>query len=329
MQETAPQPGLTPAPPSHHWATQPLDPLARWDGWRTALADTHLPWAIEPRMAPARFQASLQWRPAQDLSLVACHCLPCAGQRSAREIRQSNSAALGLLLVVAGEEAVCQGEVSALLKPGDLFLWDSQRPLRFEVRAPLSKVTLLIGREEAEALLPKARAPLHLQATRPEAALLAGYLSALSRYMGEQEAQGWEASMDSALDLLATAVRAGSAATPRARQAARVSAIKADIRRHAKDPRLTPAWLAARHRLSLRSLHALLEEEPESVGQVIRKERLDGARRDLQSGSGVSVSEVAYAWCFSSPAHFSRAFRAEFGMAPRELRSRSEFQPVA
>ena len=29
-----------------------------------------------------------------------------------------------------------------------------------------------------------------------------------------------------------------------------------------------------------------------------------------------SISEVAYAWGFNSPAHFSRAFKKQFGMCP-------------
>jgi transcriptional regulator GlxA family with amidase domain len=32
------------------------------------------------------------------------------------------------------------------------------------------------------------------------------------------------------------------------------------------------------------------------------------------------VTEVAFRWGFRSPAHFSRAYRAHFGVAPREHR---------
>jgi transcriptional regulator GlxA family with amidase domain len=52
-----------------------------------------------------------------------------------------------------------------------------------------------------------------------------------------------------------------------------------------------------------------------------RRLRLDHARK-LIGQSPMSIAEIAYATGFSSTSHFSRAFRAHFGMAPRQLRAR-------
>jgi AraC-like DNA-binding protein len=41
----------------------------------------------------------------------------------------------------------------------------------------------------------------------------------------------------------------------------------------------------------------------------------DPAERDR------SVSEIAYHWGFNDAAHFSRTFKARFGMSPRDARS--------
>jgi AraC family transcriptional activator of tynA and feaB len=34
----------------------------------------------------------------------------------------------------------------------------------------------------------------------------------------------------------------------------------------------------------------------------------------------LNISEIAYAWGFNDLSHFNRAFRARFGMTPREWR---------
>ncbi len=36
---------------------------------------------------------------------------------------------------------------------------------------------------------------------------------------------------------------------------------------------------------------------------------------------------MAYRWRFESPAHFTQAFRAEFGCAPRDVRDRAAAEP--
>ncbi|GAB5469454.1 MAG: transcriptional regulator FeaR [Rhodospirillales bacterium] len=313
---------VRPASEVQRWETARLPTAARWDAWRDALNGTHLPWAIEPRTPPRRFDAELTWRQAADLSLIACRSQPCAGKRDGSEIRATDRPTLGLLLVTEGREAVRQGEVSALLGPGDLFLWDSERPLDFEIRAPLGKVTLLIPKEAAAYLLPRGRrsAPLHLPAERAETTLLAGYLGGLAGLFAVQAEASWQASARSALDLLATAVTAERVLTPESRQEVLRRAVERDIRCFLRDPRLSPAWLAARQGLSTRYIHKLFEGQAQSLAEAIRDRRLEGARRALETADGQGVTQIAYAWGFNSAAHFSRCFKARFGRSPREIR---------
>ncbi|MEV5798686.1 helix-turn-helix transcriptional regulator [Streptomyces collinus] len=70
----------------------------------------------------------------------------------------------------------------------------------------------------------------------------------------------------------------------------------------------------------MRSLHKLFRAEGPTVGGWIRLRRLERSRWDLlrpdaQSGG---VAAVARRWGFVSPSHFSRAFRAAYGMTPRQ-----------
>lgn len=49
---------------------------------------------------------------------------------------------------------------------------------------------------------------------------------------------------------------------------------------------------------------------------VLRRARLDGARRDLERGDGRSVRTIARRWGFTHPSRFTAAYRAAFGVMP-------------
>jgi AraC-like DNA-binding protein len=76
--------------------------------------------------------------------------------------------------------------------------------------------------------------------------------------------------------------------------------------------------------MSLRTLQTLFRAEGGTVTEWIRERRLAGARRDLRDPqrAEVPISQIAEAWGLPNPGHFSRMFRAEFGVSPREYRGR-------
>ena len=49
---------------------------------------------------------------------------------------------------------------------------------------------------------------------------------------------------------------------------------------------------------------------------ALRRARLDGARRDLERGEGVSVRAIARRWGFSHPSRFTAAYREAYGETP-------------
>ncbi|MFJ5921230.1 helix-turn-helix domain-containing protein [Kitasatospora sp. NPDC092948] len=101
-----------------------------------------------------------------------------------------------------------------------------------------------------------------------------------------------------------------------------VRRVRGHIERHLADSDLSPETIARAHHISVRYLHRLFEAEEMTVGRLIRRTRLDACAQELsrRGPSGPSVSAVAQRWGFASPAHFSRAFRAAYGVSPREWR---------
>ena len=100
--------------------------------------------------------------------------------------------------------------------------------------------------------------------------------------------------------------------------------IKALVRARLADPALNVATIARALRLSTSTLHRAWAGEACSLTDWVWAQRLDAARRDLcdPACAARTVSEIAFAWGFNDAAHFSRAFRARFGQAPRDARAR-------
>ena len=94
------------------------------------------------------------------------------------------------------------------------------------------------------------------------------------------------------------------------------------IERHLGDAALTPGRIADAQHISTRYLHKLFEAEGTTVSAWIRHRRLHRCSNDLRDPAlaGRSVSAIAARWGLPDAAHFSRLFRAAFGVSPRDFR---------
>lgn len=93
------------------------------------------------------------------------------------------------------------------------------------------------------------------------------------------------------------------------------------VRENADDQQLTPQSLAAALGWSLRQVQLALQETGTTPRQLIKDERLRIARERLQSRSSQeSITKIAHQLGFSSTSAFSNAFRARYGIRPRDLR---------
>jgi AraC-like DNA-binding protein/acetamidase/formamidase len=98
------------------------------------------------------------------------------------------------------------------------------------------------------------------------------------------------------------------------------------IRRHMEsrlsDPQLTPDAVATHVGVSIRSLQKLFESSADTFTHYLRRRRLARCRADLANPLMVhlSISNLCTRWGFSDAAHFSRAFREQYGLSPRGYR---------
>jgi len=95
------------------------------------------------------------------------------------------------------------------------------------------------------------------------------------------------------------------------------------IRRRMAEPDLTPSDIANSSGLSLSYLHELFHDSNDgvSVAQYLKNERLKRAREILASPTRhlYSITRIAFDCGFTNLAHFSRSFKAAYGVSPSDV----------
>ncbi|MGY1987876.1 helix-turn-helix domain-containing protein [Blastococcus sp. SYSU DS0669] len=288
----------------------------RVDAWREAISSSHLPWALQPGQSdgPAPTESLIDYR-VGDLSLVDCWCGPCAGHRGPTERARTDTDTVGVLFVRAGEELVEIGDERLVVRPGSALVWRSSEAVRFVVPGPLHKWTLLLPATRVPALARPGVRLIEASGVR----LLAGLLGTTMEWASTLDGAMGLPVADAAVDLLTGALpRDAAPADPTAATWARVSAY---VRQHLSDPDLSPARMAAAGFVSLRSLYALFAARDDTPARYVRRLRLAAARRELErAGTRMTVAEVAHGCGFRDQTTFGRAFRAEYGRSPDEVR---------
>ncbi|MFD8478003.1 helix-turn-helix domain-containing protein [Kitasatospora sp. NPDC059673] len=237
---------------------------------------------------------------------------------------------VGIGLQLAGECMITQDGQRTVLGQGEFVLYDTARAYVIEYPRP-SRAHLfhlprrLLGVPERE-LQQVTGTPV--TAADGFGAVLLPFLRTLADSAPSYAAPVADRLAGSVADLVGTMVAQLSAARTaddsRAPNGPLIRRIREHIERNLGDPDLSPETIARAHHISVRYLHRLFEGEGVTVGRLILRARLDASAQDLarRGPAGPPVSAVAQRWGFVSPAHFSRAFRAAYGVPPSQWRAR-------
>jgi AraC-like DNA-binding protein len=256
---------------------------------------------------------------------------PMSARRTPGHIRTSDPENYYLFLVHGSPIGLEQSGNNTLLQAGDVALFDTSQPLacEFQDQGCPSRVTVL--------RLPRTAVPLpshrtdRLVATplptrTGSGALLTSYLAGLrenAAHCGPEELRRLGAmALDLAVTFLAARLDSPPALPAESRQRVLLARINAFIDHNLSEPDLGPATIAAHHHISVRLLHTLFEEEPETVSATVRRRRLERSRADLGDPRlrHRTIGEIADRWGFRHPAAFSRTFREAYGISPSEVR---------
>lgn len=105
----------------------------------------------------------------------------------------------------------------------------------------------------------------------------------------------------------------------------RLCRILSYIEENFSDYQLTPTRIAEANFISVRHLHGLFQQSGTTVSKWVWNRRLKAGREDLldSSKASMTICEIAYSRGFNDSAHFSRAFKARYGIAPGQFRTRA------
>jgi AraC-like DNA-binding protein len=101
--------------------------------------------------------------------------------------------------------------------------------------------------------------------------------------------------------------------------------IKAHIEQNLVDPELSVNRIATSCGMSIRTAHRAFESDPAgSVSGYIRMRRLSHCAASLRDPNQAhrSITDICFSCGFNSTSHFSRLFKENFGVSPREYRTR-------
>ncbi|MDX3192614.1 helix-turn-helix domain-containing protein [Streptomyces sp. MN03-5084-2B] len=283
---------------------------------------------------PHSYHGAMRGAPFGEAFVSSTVCSPCQVLRSGRMIRRSDPEVVHVMAVERGEAGVDQTSTTSVCPSGNLVVYGSWRP--YEIIDIGDEVNVVKG---AATTIPYSQIPLprdsleRLFATPFSSksglsGLLARFITGLAGDIETYQIADSVRLGGILVDLLSAFIASVSDITSALPSDAREQALLAHaqdfIRQHLGDPALTPAMVAAAHHISVRSLQRLFQKHGHTVVSWIRHQRLEHCRRDLiGSGSQIRpVHAIAMRWGFTDPAHFSRVFRAAYGLPPGEYRFR-------
>ncbi|MFD5563409.1 AraC-like ligand-binding domain-containing protein [Kitasatospora griseola] len=236
---------------------------------------------------------------------------------------------VGVGVQVSGRAVLEQDGRRAEVPAGGLVLYDTTRPYSIDYperfRTHLFHLPRrLLGVPERELRRVAGTVVTPTEGCGP---VLLPFLSTLAGSAHSYSAPVGDRLAGSVADLLSTLVAQLTAARtadgPRPQNDHMVRRVREHIDRHLSDPELSPETIARAHRISVRYLHRLFESEGVTVSRLIQQRRLDACAQELRrrGHTAPTVSAVAQRWGFVRPAHFSRAFRAVYGVSPSDWRA--------
>lgn len=222
-----------------------------------------------------------------------------------------------------GSCVVRQDGRETLVSPGDFSVVDTTRPYSLDFRDDWRVLSFRIPREQlVSRLVAPHRATARCVSGQDGLGLVAARFARLLEQT-DAEVEGTAAEgLSAALNgILAVALGATLDAQEQDRLPVRLAfrqAVETYIADHLAEPRLGPDLLAARFKVSRRTLYGLFDEAPLQVSSLIRELRLQRSARELRTPGHPGVLAIAMRSGFNDAAHFSRLFKKRFGLSPRD-----------
>lgn len=311
----------------------------RFDYWWQAVARSVVSVSAASDRA-ADFWAEMTTIDLRSVQMSRVRCAGFEAHRSMSRIRSSDPEAYQISLTLRGTSGMRQEGRETLLTPTDLMLSDTSLPFKAWTRSdPRDTATGRHGAGSDGLILqvPHAALPFpepeirrllaaRIAGRQGVAALLGDLLRGVVIRSDELSAADVgrlsTVIVDFVIAVLAHELEVDPIPSLTDPGGTLVLEIRAFIEQRLGQADLSPAVIAAAHHISLRQLYRMFQQEGQTVGGWIRQRRLERCRRALADPrlEGVPINAIAARWGFPNDSHFSRTFRAAFGVTPAAYR---------
>lgn len=308
---------------NRHWSTRDVSIGDQFAYWREAVCEAVMNVATE-NPAENDFFGDIGCAVYGELRFAAFTSSPHQIVRRASHVARSNHEHYLVSLQRSGVSRMQQCGRTCELQAGDIGIVDGARPFSVTFPRSVGRIVAVIPSAMLHSRAPWLRErPIGLMMR--DGALHDVLRTYLERLAGPDCGSPAEAELlaDNLCNLVAL-LTARDAAEQRASQE-RVTDLDrmfAFLRRRLSDPDLSPQALADHIQVSVRTVHKRFEQANITFRQWLLEQRLDACRRALADPrcATMTVSQIAYGLGFNDLSHFTKAFRARFGMPPGRFR---------
>jgi AraC-like DNA-binding protein len=307
------------------WSTADVEPRRRFEYWNDLVAKAVC--GVNAAGPSGRdFDATISTRRVQDAAFTSFHSPAHEIDRTSRDISRHRSDAYLLSLQLGGIARLRQGSHESVLKPGKLGIVDARQQFSVTLSGDVRRMVAVLPRRMVHRYAPMWRDlnTLHIGETEPCVDLIREYVlrladpafavdGAVAKVLGENLCALIGVVVGHQVDNLREA---------HPERDLRLEALLTYMRCNCPDPDLSPAAAAAHLRVSVRTVHKLMEPTERSFGEWLLDERLHRCVRMLQDAKQASrkISDIAWTCGFNDLSHFNNVFRSRLGTTPSDLR---------
>ena len=294
--------------------------------WRALAGGRFVPLQLSADGADS-FHAALRTRDFGRVTINEITAAPHRVERLPELISPTDSRHYKLSLQLEGTGFVAQDGRTAVLRPGDIAIYDTSRPYTIDFNEDVRCLVMAFPQDAFEVApqLIRRITAVRLAGDDGVGAVISPFMQHLADNLELLDGVSGERIVRSSLDLLTALVYAEISAGEDAGESRRAElwACKRWIEDNLDDPELSAAAVARAQYISMRHLQYLFHDEGLTVSGYIRMRRMEGCRLDLSDSAlaSLSVAQIAERWGFTDASRFSKVFKAEFGLPPRRFRA--------
>lgn len=297
----------------------PDEQFTSWRGWYDSLFETTSGMAEDDGFEAANRNWTLG-----GLTLSEVSSPPTVVRRSRALVRRNPVDHWAVTLSSQTESEVTAREQSFRVPRGVPFLLSMGEEMHIERTSQDVRLQVFLSRDEFGSSAPLLDAGRGMMLEGPPGALLAEFLWMLKKNLPTlvmQDASHLKRAVQAMVEACLAPTAERRTRAERAINATLMERVRSVVQRHLRSPSLGTAKLCREAATSRSQLYRLLENEGGVAHYILRRRLSESFTILCDTSSDLSIGRIAEVLCFADASGFSRAFRREFGINPKEVRA--------